>query len=131
MSSSISGWPEAEFLVKPQHCRQGYGTELWNAIMDSWWDLPRKRRRHQLIPLIVPGKEPGDKVDECVVFQWEASNEVAKYFFAKILAQAPVAAQGGCESIDTRDGREGSLITWSGTMICNPRPALEEDSDSE
>ncbi|KAF0644714.1 hypothetical protein NXS19_002198 [Fusarium pseudograminearum] len=131
MSSSISGWPEAEFLIKPQHCRQGYGSELWTAIMDSWWDLPREKRRHQLIPIVAPGKEPGDKVDECVVFQWEASNEVARNFFAKILAQAPVAAQGGCESMDTREGRVGNLITWSGTLICNPRPAIEEDSDSE
>ncbi|KAJ4014178.1 hypothetical protein NW752_005897 [Fusarium irregulare] len=131
MSSSISGWPEAEFLIKPQYCRQGYGTELWKAVMDSWWDLPRERRRHQLVPLIAPSKEPGDKVDECVVFQWEASNDVAKHFFAKVLAQAPVAAQGGCESIDTRDGREGTLITWAGTMISNPRPVPEDDSDSE
>ncbi|KAL4727115.1 hypothetical protein ACLX1H_006016 [Fusarium chlamydosporum] len=113
MASSLSGWPEAEFLIKPQHSRQGYGTELWKAVMDSWWDLPRERRRHQLISLVVPGKEAGDKVDESVVFQWEATNDVAKNFFAKVLAQAPVAAEGGCESIDRRDGREGSLVTWA------------------
>ncbi|KAK2682178.1 hypothetical protein RAB80_000124 [Fusarium oxysporum f. sp. vasinfectum] len=112
MSSSISGWPEAE---------------------QSWihgGDLPRERRRHQLVPVVAPGKEPGDKMDECVVFQWEAGNEAAKNFFAKVLSQAPVAAQGGCESIDTRDGKEGNLIRWAGTIICNPRPMPEEeDSD--
>ncbi|CVL02570.1 uncharacterized protein FMAN_00074 [Fusarium mangiferae] len=130
MSSSISGWPEAEFLIKPEFRRQGYGTELWTAVMNSWWDLPRERRRHQLVPVVAPGKEPGDKMDECVVFQWEAGNEAAKNFFAKVLSQAPVAAQGGCESIDTRDGKEGNLITWAGTIICNPRPMPEEeDSD--
>ncbi|KAF4446862.1 n- gnat protein [Fusarium austroafricanum] len=131
MSSSLSGWPEAEFLIKPEYCRQGYGTELFTAVMDSWWNLPRERRRHQLIPLVAPGKEPGDKMRECVVFQWEAGNEAATQFFAKMLAQAPVVVQGGCESIDTRPGKEGTLITWAGTMIANPKPMAEEDSDSE
>lgn len=47
-----SGWPEAEFLIKPEYWRQGYGTELWQAVMGSWWDLPRETRRHQLLPAI-------------------------------------------------------------------------------
>ncbi|KAF4989114.1 hypothetical protein FGRMN_9357 [Fusarium graminum] len=130
MASSISGWPEAEFLIKPEYCRQGYGTELYKAVMNSWWDLPRERRRHQLMPVVAPGKEPGDKVAEGVVFQWEAGNDAATNFFAKVLSQAPVTVQGGCESIDTREGREGQLITWSGTLAANPRPMVEdEDSD--
>lgn len=47
-----SGWPEAEILIKPEYWRQGYGTELWTAIMDSWWALPREVWRHQLLPAI-------------------------------------------------------------------------------
>ncbi|KAM0189321.1 hypothetical protein ACHAPA_007873 [Fusarium lateritium] len=130
MSSSISGWPEAEFLIKAEHRRQGYGTELYKAVMDSWWDLPRERRRHQLIPLLAPGMEAGDRMHECVVFQWEDGNEAAKSFFAKVLAQAPVAAEGGCESIDVREGREGNIITWKGTIIANPRPMVEDEDSN-
>ncbi|KAM0552692.1 hypothetical protein ACHAPJ_007789 [Fusarium lateritium] len=130
MSASISGWPEAEFLLKPEYQRQGYGTELFTALTDSWWNLPRERRRHQLVPLVAPGKEPGDSMHECLVLQWEAGNEAAKQFFAKVLAQAPVAAQGGCESIDIRDGRQGTIVTWAGTVIANPRP-MPEDEDSD
>lgn len=47
-----SGWPEPEFLIKPEHWRQGYGTEMWEAVLDSWWDLPRELRRHQLNPAL-------------------------------------------------------------------------------
>ena len=78
--------------------------------MDSCWDLPRERRRHQLIPAIAPGLEPGDAIPEGVVFQWEDGNDAARSFFAKVLAQAPVGAQGGFESIDTREGREGNIM---------------------
>lgn len=61
-----SGWPEAEVLVKPEYWRQGYGTELLNAVLASWWELPRAPRRHQLLPIVVGDKEPGDKVTEGV-----------------------------------------------------------------
>ncbi|KAJ4267558.1 hypothetical protein NW762_003666 [Fusarium torreyae] len=128
MVTSASGWPEAEFFIKPEYWRQGYGTEFFNAVIDSWWDLPRERRRHQLIPAIAPGLEPGDAVPEGVVFQWEDGNDAARSFFAKVLAQAPVGAQGGFESIDTREGREGNLVRWTGTLVTNPKPVnLEED----
>lgn len=61
-----SGWPEAEILIKTEYWRQGYGTELLDAILTSWWELPRTRRRHQLLPVLVGDKEPGDKVVEGV-----------------------------------------------------------------
>lgn len=61
-----SGWPEAEILIKPEYWRQGYGTELLHAFLTSWWELPRARRRHQLLPLVVGDKEPGAKVTEGV-----------------------------------------------------------------
>ncbi|KAK6087833.1 GNAT N-acetyltransferase [Seiridium cupressi] len=129
MATSASGWPEAEFLVKPEYWRQGYGTELFNAVMDSWWDLPRERRRHQLTPAVVPGKEPGDDVMEGVVFQWEEGNVPACNFFAKILKQAPASAEGSFESIDVREGREGNLVRWAGTLSANPRPPPEEEEE--
>lgn len=69
MASSGSGWPEAEFLVKPEYWRQGYGTEFFHAVMDLWWDLPREWRQVQLIPSGMPGREPGDIAMEGVVFQ--------------------------------------------------------------
>lgn len=122
MATSASGWPEAEFFIKPEYWRQGYGTELFNAVINSWWDLPRERRRHQLIPAVVPGVEPGDDVSEGVVFQWEEGNVVARNFFAKVLSQAPVSAEGAFESVDTREGREGNIVRWVGTLNPNPRP---------
>lgn len=61
-----SGWPDAEVLIKPEYWRQGYGTELLHAFLTSWWELPRARRRHQLLPVMVGNKEPGDKVTEGV-----------------------------------------------------------------
>ncbi|CAJ0546946.1 Ff.00g015730.m01.CDS01 [Fusarium sp. VM40] len=128
MFTSASGWPEAEFFIKPEYWRQGYGTEFFNAVMDSWWDLPREKRRHQLIPAVAPTLEPGDPVPEGAVFQWEDGNDAARSFFAKVLAQAPVGAEGGFESIDTREGREGNLVRWTGTLVTNPRPVnLEEE----
>ncbi|KAF4465442.1 n- gnat [Fusarium albosuccineum] len=122
MVTSTSGWPEAEFFIKPEHWRQGYGTEFFNAIMQSWWSLPRERRRHQLIPVVAPDKEPGDEVLEGVVFEWEEPNDVARAFFAKVLQQAPVFAEGGYESIDAREGRVGDLVQFSGSLVTNPRP---------
>ncbi|KAL4727088.1 hypothetical protein ACLX1H_005988 [Fusarium chlamydosporum] len=130
MITSASGWPEAEFFIKPEYWRQGYGREFFKAVMDSWWDLPRERRRHQLIPAIAPGLEPGDTVPEGVVFQWEEGNNAAKCFFANVLAQAPVGAEGGFESIDTREGREGNIVRWTGTLVTNPKPVSFDDDSS-
>ncbi|KAJ4396197.1 hypothetical protein N0V93_000416 [Gnomoniopsis smithogilvyi] len=130
MSTSNSGWPEAEFLVKPQYWRQGYGTEMFHAIIDSWWDLPREWRRLQLIPALNPGVDAGSDVPECLVYQWEERNERARDFFAHVLDQAPAAAEGVFESCDTREGREGEVVKWAGTLAVNPRPP-PRDVDSE
>ncbi|KAF4984006.1 hypothetical protein FZEAL_711 [Fusarium zealandicum] len=131
MVTSTSGWPEAEFFIKPEYWRQGYGTELYNAVMDSWWDLSRERRRQQLHPAVAPGKEPGDPVAEGVMFGWENGNDAALGFFSKVLANAPIFAEGGYESIDMREGREGSLVRWDGALVINPRPPREDESQSE
>ncbi|KPM46519.1 hypothetical protein AK830_g43 [Neonectria ditissima] len=122
MITSASGWPEAEFFIKPAYWRQGYGTELFNAVMDSWWNLPRQRKRQQILPVLAPNKEPGDELLEGVVVLWEEPNDAAEKFFAKVLQQAPIYAEGGFESIDTREGREGNLVQWTGTLATNPRP---------
>lgn len=122
MVTSTSGWPEAEFFIKPAYWRQGYGTELFNAVMDSWWNLPRQRTRRQLLPVLAPDKEPGEEMLEGVVFQWEEPNDVARDFFAKVLKQAPIYAEGGYESIDAREGREGNLVQWAGSVVTNPKP---------
>lgn len=122
MGTSASGWPEAEFIIKSEYWRQGYGTELFEAVIDSWWDLPREKRRHQLIRAVTPGKEPGDEVTEGVVFQWEEGNIAAQNFFAKVLKQSPVSAAGSFASFDSREGREGNLVQWAGTLVANPRP---------
>lgn len=61
-----SGWPEVEILIKPGFWRQGYGTELLTAFMQSWWDLPRAVTRHQLHPLLQGNKEPGERIIEGV-----------------------------------------------------------------
>lgn len=121
MVTSASGWPEAEFLIKPEYWRQGYGTEFFNAVMDSWWKLPRQRKRLQLLPAIAPNKEPGDEMLEGVVFRWEEPNDAARGFFAKVLEQAPIYAEGGYESIDTREGREGNLVQFTGSLATHPR----------
>lgn len=130
--TSLSGWPEVEFLIKPQYWRQGYGTEMFNAIVDSWWDLPREWRRLQIIPALTPGFDPGCEVPESLVFQWEEPNEAARLFFAKVLANRPAAAEGGASTYDTRPGREGNIVRWSGTAAVNPReppprPVVDDD----
>lgn len=58
------GWPEFEILIKSSHWRQGYGTEFLGAVLDSWWALPRTERRHQVIPVVASGEEPGAKIAE-------------------------------------------------------------------
>lgn len=132
MASSISGWPEAEFLVKPQYWRQGYGTEMFNAIINSWWDLPREWRRLQVMPKLVQGLDAGSELPESIVFQWESGNEPARMFFAKVASQLPAAAEGAIESRDTRPGREGEVVKWTGTLCVNPRgPPPKAESDYE
>lgn len=132
MSTSNSGWPEAEFLIKPQYWRQGYGTEMFDAIINSWWDLPREWRRLQIIPALAPGVDAGSDLPECLVYQWEERNQRARGFFARMLDQAPAAAEGSFESCDAREGREGEIVKWAGTLAVNPRPPPRDlESDFE
>lgn len=132
MSTSNSGWPEAEFLIKPNFWRQGYGTEMFKAITNSWWDLPREWRRLQIIPALAPGLDAGSDLPECLVYQWEERNERARGFFAKVLDQMPAAAEGVFESCDAREGREGNMVRWAGTLAVNPKPPPKPvDSEEE
>lgn len=135
MVSSGSGWPEAEFFIKPSYWRQGYGTEFCKAWMESWWDLPRERKRHQILPAMAPGRDAGDDLGEGLVFKWEVHNVAARHFFAKIVSQTPVMVDGDYESMDTRPGREGNIVKWAGACIVNKRPLppmpQEEDDDDD
>lgn len=122
-----SGWTRTEILIKPEHWRKGYGTELLDAILDVYWDLPREWRRHQLLPGIVPeGKEPGDKVIDHLEFVWESSNTMAGNFLCKALGKAPVSHEGFYEAFDFREGREGDLVKWGGQLLVNPRAVKKE-----
>lgn len=116
-----SGWTRCEVLLKPGYWRQGYGTEFFRAIMDSWWELPREKRRHQILPLVAGEHEPGDEVIECVEFVWEENNVAAQKFFAKMLGQTPISAEGTFVSFDWREGREGKLERFAATLASNPR----------
>lgn len=116
-----SGWTRCEILIKPAYWRQGYGTELFTAVLDSWWDLPREQRRHQLLPMVVGDTEPGKEVHECVEFLWEWENVAAGKFFGKMLGQAPVTIEGFFDSFDWREGRFGNLVRWGGALAVNPR----------
>lgn len=119
-----SGRPEAEFLIKPEFCRQGYGTEMWNAILSSWWELPREKRRYQLQPVFVStGKEPGDEVADAVGFVWEDTNEAARNFINKMTQQGTysLAASGFFVAVDSRDGRDPNILRWEGMLAKNPR----------
>lgn len=132
MATSFSGWPEAEFLLAPQYWRQGYGTEVFKAIVTSWWELPRQWRRLQLIPALVPDLDAGADVPEGLVLQWSADNVAAAAFCTKMLGQMPVSAEGFAECIDMRRGREGTLTKWAGLLSANPnppppKPECEED----
>lgn len=99
--------------------------------MDSWWALPREWQRQQLHPAVTLGKQPGEKVTEGVVFQWEGGNDAAKHFFAQVLKQSPVAAGGGFASIDMRPGREGNVVYLTGMLVANPEPAPASESEDE
>lgn len=132
LHTSNSGWPEAEFLIKPQYWRQGYGTELFTALMESYWNLPRQWRRLQILPVLVPDLDPGSDIEESVVFQWEAHNERAPLFFAKLLNQMPTSASGFLESRDMRDGKEeGSTVKWVGMAVKNPKPVPKPDVEND
>lgn len=126
-----SGWPDIDLLIAVEHQRQGYGTELLKAVLDSWWKLPRERRRRQLNPIIVPGLEPGDNVIDSVIFQWESKDTHLTKFFAKVLGESVVAVKGTVEDFDRREGRTQNLITFHGMLLTNPIPFVDEDKGSD
>ncbi|KAK7941590.1 acyl-CoA N-acyltransferase [Apiospora aurea] len=116
-----SGWPEAEVLVKKEFWRQGYGTEMLNGWLSSWWALPREIGRHQLFPLATGWQEPGAELIDGVGFGWEETNTAASGFFHKALsADGAVFAEGFFEEFDQRDGREPQIIRWNGIITSNP-----------
>jgi hypothetical protein len=127
-----TGWPEVEFLLKREYGHKGYGTEFFAAVMDSWWDLPREMQRHQLFPGVVPDNEPGDEVDEVVGFAYEETNDVARAFFAKMMETRLGVPnnEGLLRCFDHREGREGTVVRWTGPIALNPnagrRKAEEE-----
>lgn len=116
-----SGWTRCEILIKSAYWRQGYGTELFTAVLNSWWDLPRELRRHQLLPIAAGNKDAGQEVHECIELVWEGDNIPAGHFFAKMLGKAPVTLEGFFESFDWREGRDGDLIRWCAALALNPR----------
>lgn len=88
--------------------------------MDSWWNLPRERRRRQLNPLVVPGLEPGASVVDSIILSWEVSNTAVTNFFAKVLGERLVALRGTAEDFDRREGRTHNLVKMYGLLVSNP-----------
>lgn len=132
----VSGWTRCEVLINSAFWRQGYGTEFFSALLDSWWDLPRERRKHQLLPFCIGDpQEPGGEVVERLELIWEADNVAACKFFPKSLNQVPLSDKGFFTGQDWRKGREGDLVRWAGTMVTNPRitidPEAEVSSDND
>ncbi|KXJ93671.1 GNAT domain-domain-containing protein [Microdochium bolleyi] len=124
-----SGWPEADFLIAREHQRQGYGTELFDAVMSSWWNLPRERRRRQLHPFVVPGKQPGERMPDCVVLAHESANEVGAAFYEKMVGAEAVALRGTFEDYDMREGKERLLTSFSGMTMTNPVMFVDPDEE--
>ncbi|KAH8647984.1 hypothetical protein BX600DRAFT_443318 [Xylariales sp. PMI_506] len=116
-----AGWPEAEFLLKKEFWRQGYGSVFWEALIGAWWDLPRELQRHHLFPAIVLGKEPGDEVEEIIGFVYEDGNQAARGFFNKMLQGSRLKESGSLSTFNTRNGREGTIINWTGRVSENLR----------
>ncbi|KAI0163108.1 GNAT domain-containing protein [Pestalotiopsis sp. NC0098] len=124
-----TGWPEPDFLIAREYQRQGYGTEFYKAVMDSWWKLPRERRRRQLHPFAVPGIEAGAKLVDHVAILYESSNEAADAFFTKMTSTEKVTLAGTSEEYDMREGRPRELINWSGMNVTNPVPFVDPEEE--
>ena len=103
--------------------------------MQSWWNLPRERRRRQLHPFVVPGVSPGAKLADSVVVSYEVDNKPAEAFFAKMAGAEAIAMKGTVEDYDSRERRQGALTRWSGFTLTSPVLFVDEDisdhSDSE
>lgn len=121
-----SGWTRFEILVKPAYQRQGYGSELYKAVLDSWWALPGEKRRRQLLPIVAGDKEPGQEVRESIEMVWEADNVTAKNFFTKMMGQSKVSLQANFTSFDWREGRQGDLVKWQAAQVACPAPRAKQ-----
>lgn len=99
--------------------------------MDSWWALPRRWRRRQLHPFVVPGCEPGDELVDSVVHCWEAADSAADGFLAAVLSEQSLALRGTFVDHDHRPGREMEEVKFRGVAVGNPGPNLVDDGDSE
>lgn len=118
-----SGFTRFEIIIKPRFQRQGYGTEVYRAVLAAWWALPGEKRRRQLLPLVVPpGKEPGDEIRESIELVYEADNVAAVSFFTKMLGLSKHALQAEFVGWDWREGREGSLLRGYATHVACPQP---------
>jgi GNAT superfamily N-acetyltransferase len=128
--SSVSGWPELDFIILPSHQRRGLGTQLFDSVVSTWWALPRERRRFQLHPWGVVGIEPGSPLVDCVAMYWDKSNEAAEGFFGSVLDKRGVDVNmtGTFEDFDKREGSEtgGQVREWRGTAVPNPVPFVDE-----
>ncbi|KAG6364216.1 hypothetical protein INS49_005814 [Diaporthe citri] len=121
-----SGWTRFEILIKPKFQRQGYGPELYKAVLDEWWKMPGEKRRRQLLPVAAGDKEPGEEVRESIELVWEADNEAARNFFAKMLGQSKVSLQASFVGFDWREGREGNLVRWVAAHVACPAPRAKQ-----
>lgn len=121
-----SGWTRFEILIKPAFQRQGYGSELYKAVLDEWWKLPGEKRRRQLLPIVAGDKEPGEEVRESIELVWEADNEKAKNFFTKMQGQSKVSLKASFVGFDWREGREGNLLRWGVAQIACPAPRAKQ-----
>ncbi|POS73706.1 hypothetical protein DHEL01_v207897 [Diaporthe helianthi] len=117
-----SGWTRLEVLIKPAYQRQGYGTELYRAVLGAWWALPGEKRRRQLLTLVVGDKEPGQEVRESIELVWESGNVAAREFFTKMVSQSKVSVQGSFVGLDWREGRQGDLVRWESALVACPAP---------
>lgn len=99
--------------------------------MQAWWGLPREYRRQQVHPFVVPGKEAGDRVMECVVHSWDKVNRVADKFFTKVVDQDPEPLKGAFEDFDHREGRRTDMVEFIGWTVPNPLLSERPDEDSE
>ncbi|KAI7775436.1 hypothetical protein LA080_006813 [Diaporthe eres] len=121
-----SGFTRFEILIKPKFQRQGYGTELYKAVLDEWWKLPGEKRRRQILPVAAGDKEPGEEVRESIELIWEADNEAAQNFFTKMLGQSKVSLQASFVGFDWREGREGNLVRWFAAHAACPAPRAKQ-----
>lgn len=72
----------------------------------------------------MPGKEPGDEIEEIIGFVYEDSNQAARGFFNKMLRDSRLGENGSLSTFDMRDGREGTIVNWAGRVSENLRTRI-------